>query len=40
MINHDLKPFDFGQLNRHWNKNGRINVISTIIPYISQENKD
>lgn len=39
-IKHTIKPIDFGQSNFHWNKNGRINVISTIIPYISPKKSD
>jgi len=36
-IENTLKPINFGYLNGHWNKNGRINVISTIIPYLNKK---
>ena len=36
-IEHTLKPINFGYLNSHWNKNGRVNVISSIIPFINKE---
>lgn len=36
-IEHTLKPINFGYLDSHWNKNGRINVISSIIPFINKE---
>lgn len=33
-IEHDLKPIDFGSINTHWNKNGNLNVINSILPFI------
>lgn len=39
-VEHSLKPINFGYLNSHWNKNGRINVISTIIPLINKKKND
>ena len=38
-VEHKLKPINFGYLNEHWNENGRINVVSTIIPLISKNKK-
>lgn len=34
-INKNFNPVDFGTLNYHWNKKGRENVVSTILPIIS-----
>lgn len=33
-INHNLNPIDFGSINPHWNENGNLNVINSILKYI------
>ncbi len=33
-IDHRLKPISFGTMNDHWNENGRLNVINSVISYI------
>ena len=30
----NVKPIDFGSINLHWNKNGNLNVINSILPFI------
>lgn len=36
VIEHKLKPYDFGKIDGHWNSNGRINCAQTIANYMAR----
>ena len=39
-VQHDLKPYNFGLLDGHWNSNGRQNAANTIVAFIKHRTND